>query len=193
MSDDRRLSHVPLDYALRKELWDRSGLWLSSKKGPSVTLSVQSLSYAERLLLEWEKRIAAIADDRARRTEFESLLMECAAHSILWTFGLYEIVRVVKGTNPTKFDKLKVLFKKLEVLRMPLAKHEVKSTPKYRNIPHYPSGFWLPGNGWVGWYVFNPHVNAVRPLTRTGIANEFLSITATEPIFRDAAPKRQGR
>jgi hypothetical protein len=190
MSHNERLSHVPSDYVLRKELWARSGLWLSSKKGPSVTLSVENLSYAERLLLEWEKCIAAIADDPARRTERESLLMECAAHSILWIFGLYEIVRVVKDTNPAKFDKLKVLFKKLEILRIPLAKHEVKSAPKYRNIPHYPSGFWLPGNGWVGWYVFNPHVNAVRPLTRTGIANEFLAITATVPISRAAAPKR---
>jgi hypothetical protein len=190
MSDDEGLSHVPSDYAVRKELWARSGLWLSSKEGPSVTLSVDNLSYAERLLLEWEKRIAAIANDPAYRTERERLLMECAAHSILWIFGLYEIVRVLKDTNPAKFDKLKVLFKKLEILRMPLAKHEVKSTPKYRNIPHYPSGFWLPGAGWVGWYVFNPHVNAVRPLTRTGIANEFLSITATVPISRAAAPKR---
>ena len=104
MSDNERLSHIPSDYLLRKELWARSGLWLSSKKGPSVTLSVENLSYAERLLLEWEKCIAAIADDPARRTERESLLMECAAHSILWIFGLYEIVRVVKDTNPAKFD-----------------------------------------------------------------------------------------
>jgi hypothetical protein len=88
MSDDERLSHVPSDYAVRKELWARSGLWLSSKEGPSVTLSVENLSYAERLLLEWEKRSAAIANDPAYRTERERLLMECAAHSILWIFGL---------------------------------------------------------------------------------------------------------
>ena len=184
-----RLSHEPSDYALRKELWARSGLWLGSKEGPSVTLSVETLSYAERLLLEWEKRIAAIADDRASRTELESLLMECAAHSILWVLGLYEIVRVVKHDNPDKFDRLKELFEKLEILRMPLAKHEVKRTPKYRNIPHYPSGFWSPESGQVGWWVFNPHVEAVQPFTRTDIANEFLSITATEPIFHDAAPR----
>jgi hypothetical protein len=34
--------------------------------------------------------------------------------------------------------------------------------------------------------VFDPHAEAVQQFTRTGIANEFLSITATEPIFQVA-------
>jgi hypothetical protein len=99
---------------------------------------------------------------------------------------LYEIVRVVKDTNPSKFEALEELFRKLEILRMPLAKHLVKSTAKYRNTPHYPTRFWFPESGSVGWRVFNPHAEAVQPFTRTGIANEFLSITATEPIFQVA-------
>jgi hypothetical protein len=49
-----RLSSVPSDYASRRELWIRSGLWLSFKEGPFVTLGVKSLGYAERQLLEWE-------------------------------------------------------------------------------------------------------------------------------------------
>jgi hypothetical protein len=157
-----------------------------------VTLGVKSLGYAERQLLEWEKRIARIANDRASAelnrasVEFESLIMECAAHSILWVFGLYEIVRVVKDTNPSRFEALEELFKNLEILRMPLAKHEVKSTPKHRNERHYPTGFWFAKSGSVGWRVFNPHAEEVQSFTRTGIANEFLSITATEPIFQVA-------
>ena len=186
----RRLSSVPSDYASRKELWIRSGLWLSFNEGPFVTLGVESLGYAERQLLEWEKRIAAIANDRASRAELESLeleslIMECAAHSILWIFGLYEIVRVVKDTNPSKFEALAELFRKVEILRMPLAKHEVKSAPGYRNIRHYPTGLWFPELGSVGWKVINPYAEPVR-LTRTGLADEFLSITATEPIFQVA-------
>ena len=106
----RRLSSVPSDYASRRELWIRSGLWLSFNEGPFVTLGVESLGYAERQLLEWEKRIAAIANDRASRTELESLIMDCAAHSILWVFGLYEIVRVVKDTNPSRFEALEEAF-----------------------------------------------------------------------------------
>ena len=39
----RRLSSVPSDYARRKELWIRSGLWLSFNEGPFVTLGVKSL------------------------------------------------------------------------------------------------------------------------------------------------------
>jgi hypothetical protein len=195
----RRLSSVPSDYASRKELWIRSGLWLSFNEGPFVTLGVKSLGYAERQLLEWEKRIAAVANDRASAelnrasAELESLIMECAAHSILWVFGLYEIVRVVKETNPSKFEALEELFRKLEILRMPLAKHEVKRTAKYGNTPHYPTGFWFAESGAVGWRVFNPRADAVQPFTRTGIANEFLSITATEPIFQVAIDTTPGR
>jgi hypothetical protein len=184
----RRLSCVPSDYASRKELWIRSGLWLSFNKGPFVTLGVGNLGYAERQLLEWEKRIAAIANDRAYRAELERLIMECAAHSILWVFGLYEIVRVVRDTNPSKFEALKELFRKLEILRMPLAKHEVKSTPKYRNIRRYATGVWFAESGSVGWRVFNPDVEDDQQFTRTGVANEFLSITATEPIFQNVPP-----
>src|SRR6266403_388850 len=156
----RWLSNVPSDYENRKQLWIRSGLWLSFNEGPFVTIGVESLGYAERQLLEWEKRIALIANDRAYRAELESLIMECAAHSILWVFGLYEIVRVVKDTNPSKFEALKELFQKLEILRMPLAKYEVKRTPKYRDTPHYPTGFWFAESGSVGWQVFNPHAEA---------------------------------
>jgi hypothetical protein len=129
----RRLSCVRSDYASRRELWIRSGLWLSFNEGPFVTLGVESLGYAERQLLEWEKRIAAIANVRASRRaeleslELESLIMQCAAHSILWVFGLYEIVRVVKDTNPSKFEALKELFSDVEILRMPLARGEERS------------------------------------------------------------------
>jgi hypothetical protein len=62
----------------------------------------------------------------------------------------------------------------------------VKSAPGYRNIRHYPTGLWFPESGSVGWRVLNPHTEAVQRFTRTGIANEFLSITATEPIFQVA-------
>jgi hypothetical protein len=191
-AEPRRLSCVPSDYASRRELWIRSGLWLSFNEGPFMTLGVKSLGYAERQLLEWEKRIAAVANDRASAelnrasAELESLIMQCAAHSILWVFGLYEIVRVVKDTNPSRFEALKELFRKLEVLRMPLAKHELKRTPKYGNALHYPIGFWFPESGSVGWQVFDPHAEAVQQFTRTGIANEFLSITATEPVSQVA-------
>jgi hypothetical protein len=118
--------------------------------------------------------------------ELESLVMECAAHSILWVFGLYEIVRVVKDTNASRFEALAELFRELEVLRMPLAKHEVKRTAKHKRTRHYPTGIWFPETGSVGWRVFNPDAEAAHQFTRTGIANKFLSITATEPIFQVA-------
>jgi hypothetical protein len=189
----KRLETVPRDYVRRKELWIRSSVWLSTNEGPFVTLSIQDLGYAERLLLAMEERIATIANDLSARDERERLLMECRAHSILWIFGLYEVVRVAMRSNPSKSPHLKELFAKLGVLRMPLAKHEVKSLTK-RELKekgiergeirtHHPSGHWYPDTGQVGWRVFNPHLGKLQDFTRTELANEFLSITATEPII----------
>jgi hypothetical protein len=179
MSNINRLPSVPTDYASRKVLWIRSGQWLSANEGPFLTLSVQDLGYAERCLLEMEQRIAGSALARAER---ETLIMECAAHSKLWILGLYEIVRIVKNANAPKFNIVGGLFHELEILRIPLAKHEVKSAAKYRKSPHYPTGIWDPESGRVGWHVFDPIGETMKTLTRTSIANEFLSLTATEPL-----------
>src|SRR5271157_5402897 len=127
MSNPSRLSSVPIDYASRKELWIRSALWLNFNEGPFIALSVQDLGYAERWLLEMEERIASVANAGGSSAEHENLIMECSAHSKLWILGLYEIVRLVRETNPLKFEILKELFHELEILRMPLAKHEVKN------------------------------------------------------------------
>ena len=177
-----RLPNVPGDYASRKELWIRSSVWATLNQGPFITVSVQDLGYAERLILHLEERIAAIVRADGPRAERENLIMECSAHSKLWILGLYEVARIVKDADESKFALVKKLFHQLEILRMPLAKHEVKSSPNYRKAPHYPTGTWDSASGRVGWVVFDPADENMKLLTRTGIADEFLALTATEPI-----------
>jgi len=112
----------------------------------------------------------------SRKPVRDALLMECSAHSILWVFGLYEILRKVQEVKMPQHSQLEELFQKVGVIRMPLAKHEVKSQPQFRDKLYYPTSVWSPENGWVGWHVFNPLSEANEVFFRTGLANEFLSI-----------------
>jgi hypothetical protein len=136
-----------------------------------------------------EIRLASSARDQTPRKDRDQLLSECSAHSVLWIFGLYEVLRVVKEAKTSRFEGLRELFGKLENLRMPLAKHEVKRI-KGKGVPsaHSPTGAWDPNNGRVGWIVIDPVSNASYALTRTDLANEFLSVAAVEPEFPPALP-----
>jgi hypothetical protein len=151
---------------------------------------VQTLGYAERLLLDMEARLAALARDVKGKKERDRLLSECSAHSVLWVFGLYEILRTVRESGAPQFAVLEPVFRKLEVLRMPLAKHEAKNTKGTTPPPHYPTGCWDVDTGQVGWQVFNPRTGSMEVLSRTPLANEFLLVAAGRPnicrLFRSA-------
>jgi hypothetical protein len=77
--------------------------------------------------------------------------MECSAHSALWVFGLYELLRTVQEADKPQFASLASLFRKLEVLRMPLAKHEVKNGQP--TLSRYPTGCQDVETRRVGWIV----------------------------------------
>ena len=179
---------VPSEYRNRKRLWINSSLWLGVNEVFYAALSIQNLGYAERMLLEMETRLRVLASDHAGRKERDRILMECSAHSGLWVFGLYEVLRVLKESGTPKFASLKDLFQKLEALRMPLAKHEVKRVKGSAQSSHYPTGAWDPETGRVGWNFHDPHSNSFRILTRTNLADEFLSIAAVEPEFSSPFP-----
>ena len=103
------------------------------------------------------------------------------AHSALWVLGLYEAVRIVKESESPKFEGLKPLFSKLEIVRMPLAKNEAKRVKGTQATSHYPTGTWSPETGKVGWIVGDPRSGESCVLSRTDLANEFLSVAAVEP------------
>ena len=95
---------IPSAYGLRKRLWINSSLWLGVNERPYAALAIQNLGYAERLLLEMELRL----------TERNRLLPECSAHSALWIFGLYEVLRLPRiATLPD--DEMSTHFSMLDV------------------------------------------------------------------------------
>jgi hypothetical protein len=171
---------VPSEYPKRKRLWINSSLWLNHIECPYASLSVQTLGYAERLLLDMEARLAVMVGDGSPKPDRDCLLSECSAHSVLWVFGLYEVLRTVREAEVPQFTCLAPLFRKLEILRMPLAKHEAKKL-KGQSPAHYPTGCWDVETGQVGWDVYDPDAGTNRVLSRTPLANEFLSIAAVEP------------
>ena len=177
----RAVDLVPSDYGQRKKLWVNSSLWLGINERPYVSLAVQGLGYAERMLLDMEKRLVEMIARAEPRNARDRLLSECSSHSVLWVFGLYEVIRVVKGAKTHHFEAMGDLFRRLEVLRMPLAKHEVKRTSrKDPPLVHYPTSSWDPETGRVGWISIDPWDGTSRVATRHEFADEFLSITAFE-------------
>jgi hypothetical protein len=172
---------IPSDYRRRKRLWINASLWLSSSKRPTVATSIQNLGYAERFLLELEAGMASMASDQSMKKRRDWLLMECSAHSELWMLGLYEVLRTIRQTRTPRFEPLCPLFQKLERLRMPIAKHELKRAKGKDAIVHYPTHLWNPSSGRSGWAVFDPNTGKSEVLFRTACAYEFLAIAAIEP------------
>ena len=87
----------------------------------------------------------------------------------------------MKESESPKFEGLKPLFSKLEIVRMPLAKNEAKRVKGTQATSHYPTGTWSPETGKVGWIVGDPRSGESCVLSRTDLANEFLSVAAVEP------------
>lgn len=171
---------IPADFDQRRRLWIYASLWLNSTECPYASLSVQTLGYAERLILNMERRLAALVKDHAGKKARDWLLSECSAHSVLWVFGLYEILRTVRASRAPEFSRLLPVFQKLEALRMPLAKHEAKS--HHGAAPsHYPTSCWDVDSGQVGWSFYDPRLGTMRTLTRTSLSDEFLQIAAVKP------------
>lgn len=171
---------VPSDFNQRRRLWIYASLWLNGMECPYASLSLQTLGYAERLILDMERRLAELAKDHASKTARDLLLSECSAHSVLWVFGLYEVLRTIRQSRLPQFSNVQPVFLKLEALRMPLAKHEAKS--HHGTAPsHYPTSCWDVDSGQVGWNFYDPRLGTMCILTRTSLADEFLRVAAVKP------------
>jgi hypothetical protein len=167
--------------ALQSDVFKRAEAWVAcasrwtENDHPLVHLNKQMLGHAERPILAME---ATLAQRPQTMTDIQRsvLLTECSALSIYWLFGLYETLRTLRQRVPDKFEPLAEIFCQLEIARMPLAKHEVKSAPSFRNVEHYPTSLWDPTNGRVGWHVFDPLKGAMVTVARTNIADRFLAV-----------------
>jgi hypothetical protein len=165
--------HVPEMFCARSEAWLSSATNLVSATDPYRYMSIENLMFAERPILEMETRLARPAGKPAVSNE-PWLIMECSASSIFWLFGLYEVTRGMKSAANPRFPRLAGLHKKLEVLRMPVAKHEIR---RQDGTSHYPTSLWHPQTGEVGWQVYDPDARSNVAYNRTQLANEFLNCT----------------
>ena len=163
----------PPEFRQRSEAWIASATDVVSASDQFLYMAVENLMFAERPILQMEARLAQ-EPGRPRAHSEPLLLMECSSLSILWLFGLNEVTRGLKSANYPKWQALFELHKKLEVLRMPLAKHEVRRKP---DLPHYPTGVWCPETGRVGWQAYNPDIQSHVLYYRTDLADDFLTIT----------------
>jgi hypothetical protein len=137
--------------------------------------------------LDMEAKLAVLAKDSHAKKERDLVLSECSAHSVLWVFGLYEVLRTIREAETPQIAPLTPLFQKLEALRMPLAKHEAKNF-KGSAPSHYQTSCWDIENGHVGWSVYDPRLGETQILCRTPLANEFLAIAAVEPEYLPPFP-----
>jgi hypothetical protein len=165
--------HIPAPFRERCEAWISSARNLVSGSDPFRYMAVENLMFGERPILEMEKMLVR-QEGAAPASNEPWLLMECSASSILWLFGLYEVTRGMKAAAHPRFPALVELHRKLEVVRMPLAKHEVR---RKEGTSHYPTSIWCPETGRVGWQVYDPGAGSNVQYDRTQLANEFLICT----------------
>ncbi len=168
--------YIPADFEERSKLWRASAKNLVTGNDPFTYMQIENLMFAELPILQMEKALAR-QDGNSPDSREPLLIMECSALSILWLCGLYEATRNLKAAKSPKFPPLEGLHKKLEIARMPFAKHQVF---REHNKPHFPTSTWSPETGRVGWQVWNPRSNKFEPYVRTDLADEFLKIAAAD-------------
>src|SRR5260370_3393216 len=162
---------IPPDFQERSKLWMASAENLITEAAPFLYMAVENLMFAERFILQMDKPL--MRQDENSPGPKPLLLKECAAHSILWLFCLYEVTRTLRASHSPKFGAFSDLHRKLSVLRIPLAKHQVKNAPNYRDTSHYPTSVWSAETGLVDWQAFNPHTNSLDVYFRTDLADQF--------------------
>lgn len=166
---------------------DRLAAWVAcadywfDNDNPLLQLNLQMLGHAEQPILLFEAQLAARSSDPLDIPR-SILLTQCSALSVYWLFGLYEALRTLRERCPGRFTSVAELFREIEVARMPLAKHEVKSAPGFRQTRHYPTSVWDPVTGRVGWHVFDPYSDAMTTVVRTDVADRFLSVSSSPGV-----------
>ncbi len=131
-------------------------------------MAVENLMFAELPILDMEVKLAHEEGEDPLPDE-PLFLMECSSLSLLWVCGLYEVTRLLSHSSAKA--AFSDLHDKLAVLRMPLAKHEVRGKGSQ---PHHPTSAWCPDTGHVGWSAHNPKTKKMELYFRTELADEFL-------------------
>jgi hypothetical protein len=164
---------VIYDQARAKQWVDCGNRW-AGNDAPFLLLDIQLLGHAEAPLLGFEGVLAELIMSGENSENVALFTAQCSALSTYWIFGFYEVLRKLKRESKLKFPALESIFHEVSVIRMPLAKHEVKGAPGYRKTGHYPSSIYKPETGKIGWSVFDPKKEAMTEVIRRDVADRFL-------------------
>lgn len=168
-------------------------------KDTMLPIEVQKLGQCELMILEMERKAKTVAlhqinENRTQhKYELENhyLLMQTEGFSRYWIYGLYEILRTFKQylceqANLKKKDRFpdgefgcfNDFFFTLEILRIPLAKHELGKSGQYYNktLKHVARIVHGSLDGVLGWEVYCPKQKSYITLTRRQIADTFLEL-----------------
>ena len=137
------------------------------------------LGHAEAPLSAFEAVVAELVKSGDQSENHMLMTSQCFGLSNYWILGLYELLRKLKVTLGREFAPLATLFHDVEIIRMPLAKHEVKGAPGYRRVWHYPTLISEHQTGRVGWSVFDPTQGMMINLFRPELADRFLNTLNT--------------
>jgi hypothetical protein len=161
------------------ELWVRSSnLWLGNDDS-FIRADIQMLGNAEAPLIGFEAAVANLIMAEGPSIDQALFATQCWALSTYWMFGLYEMLRILKRLLKSEFKPLEELFHDVSVVRMPLAKHQVKGAKHYPQTPHVAQHIFEPDTGRIGWRVFDPKKKETITIVRKEIADRFLSATKT--------------
>jgi hypothetical protein len=164
---------IPADFEARFTLWVRASRKLDFEGDPWLVVDIQQLGMTERLLLGFEREALELELRNPGRGDNSLMTTVAFAHSRLWLLGFYEVLRTYRqrvGRASPQFAPISAVFRHLELVRMPLAKHESKGVT---NDIFYPLTLTRPDKGWVGWQVVDPKTKERLNVFRTELANEF--------------------
>ena len=168
------MADPPKDFQGRMYWWVQASKALLFQEDQFLYLAVQNLMYAERMILDLERILSKNLENNTKDMTYSFQRMELSAHSILWIFGVYELLRLVRELKHPCAGILEPILLKVEILRMPLAKHSTKRI-KGSEHHHYPTSFWSPETGGISWSVYNPWTKTMELVGRIEIANSLLA------------------
>jgi hypothetical protein len=193
-------------YNTRRGQWVDASYTLCGGSFP-ITMDIQQLGLVENRLLIWEEDAKRIHDnhdnpDRPVLNLIETIsedlaFSELVAFSKLWIFGIYEILRTIKDKMWSECPEMRTsgfpaplqyfddLYHTLEVLRVPLAKHEIKGGK--RDDEHHATLLYHPELGSTVWAVYHPKKKRYVELIRREIGDEFLRLAMIVKAERDTA------
>jgi hypothetical protein len=161
----------------RMERWvGSSNLWLGNDDS-FIRADIQMLGHAEAPLIGFEAVVAQLNMTEGPSVDHALFSTQCCALSTYWMFGLYEMLRTLKRRLNSGFRPLDELFHDVSVVRMPLAKHQVKGAKRYPQTSHVAQYIFEPNTGKIGWRVFDPNKEETITIVRRDIADRFLSTT----------------